>query len=242
MHYTLSTALFGLWVAMAAAAGNAQPPEDGPAGSPQRSARNQPSNAAAVDAIVARMMAFDKNHDGKLTKDEITDPRLQRLFDRADANHDGVVTKEELTALAQKMVAESGSGRGGRRGPGGPGGGGFGPGPGGGGFGPGPGGPGGGFFGGPGGGMGGGPRPPQPGQVLSPRIQDMLLLSTAQKAKIEALQKEVDTKLATILTDEQKSRLKEMRDRGGDGPPPPPSEDDPPSGNGPPDGNGPPGQ
>src|SRR5208337_4032679 len=116
--------------------------------SPDRSAKSKPSSTAAVDAIVVRMMAFDNNHDGKLTKDEITDPRLQRLFDRADANHDGVVTKDELTALAQKMFAESGSGRGIRRGPGGPDVGGFGPGPGG---------PGGGFFGGPGGGMSRGP-------------------------------------------------------------------------------------
>ena len=45
-------------------------------------------------------MAFDENKDGKLTKAEVTDERLHRLFDRADANHDGVVTKQELTALA----------------------------------------------------------------------------------------------------------------------------------------------
>ena len=28
-------------------------------------------------------MQFDENKDGKLTKDEVTDQRLQRLFDRA---------------------------------------------------------------------------------------------------------------------------------------------------------------
>jgi hypothetical protein len=222
--------MFGLFIAVVATGSNAQPPEDESRGSPARSARSQPSNTAAVDAIVARMMVFDKNHDGKLTRDEITDPRLQRLFDRADANHDGVVTKEELTTLAQKMVAESGSGRSSRRGPGGPDGGGFGAGPDG---------PGGGFFGRPGGGMGRGPRPPQPGQVLSPRTQEMLLLTAAQKAKIEALQKEVDAKLAEILTDEQKNRLKEMRNRGSDGPPPPPGGEGPPNENGSPNGNGP---
>jgi len=222
-------ALFGLSVAMAAVAGNAQPPEGESRGSSERSANSKPFNTAAVDAIVARMMAFDKNHDGKLTRDEITDPRLQRLFDRADANHDGVVTREELTALAQKMVAEIGSGRESRRGPGGPDGGGFGPGPGG---------PSGGFFGGPGGSMGRGPRPPQPGQVLSPRTQELLLLSTAQKAEIAAFQKEVDTRLAKILTDEQKLRLREMRDHAGDGPPSLRSEEDPPNDNGPPNVNG----
>ena len=54
------------------------------------------------------MMTFDKNKDGKLTKDEVTDVRLHRLFDRADANKDGVVTKEELMALAAKLDAEYG--------------------------------------------------------------------------------------------------------------------------------------
>jgi hypothetical protein len=39
------------------------------------------------------MMALDKNKDGKLTRDEVTDPRLLRLFEQADTNQDGVVTK-----------------------------------------------------------------------------------------------------------------------------------------------------
>ena len=47
------------------------------------------------------MMAFDKDKDGKLTKAEVSDERLHRLFDRADADKDGFVTKQELTALAE---------------------------------------------------------------------------------------------------------------------------------------------
>lgn len=208
MRCSLRMVLCGLCLAVVASPGNAQPPVEPRDRSPQRSARPSTSNAAAVEAIVARMMAFDKNKDGKLTKDEITDPGLHRLFDRADANHDGIVTREELTALAQKMVAESGLDRGGRRGPGGDG------------FGPGPGGD---FFRGPGGPGGNrGPRPPQPGQMLSPRTKELLSLSTEQEAKITALQKEVDAKLAKILTEEQIQQLKEMKRRGGDGPPPPP--------------------
>ena len=86
------------------------------------------------------MMTFDKNMDGKLTKDEVTDSRLQSLFDRADVNKKGEITKEELTAFFTKELAAFnalGAGQGGPGGgrPGGPGG----PGPGGG-----PGGPGGG--------------------------------------------------------------------------------------------------
>ena len=70
---------------------------------------------------MARMMAFDRNGDGKLSKDEVTDARLQSLFKRADANKDGLVTKEELTALFKKdaaaIVVRRGPGP--RRGPGG---------------------------------------------------------------------------------------------------------------------------
>jgi Spy/CpxP family protein refolding chaperone len=143
------------------------------------------------DPLVARMMAFDKNKDGQLTRDEITDERLLRLFDRADTNKDGVVTREELIALAAKMDAEFGQqeGRGRRGGPGG-------------------------FGGPPGGGRGG---PFQPGQVMPNALQVLLMLSDDQKKQVEELQKEVDAKLAKILTEEQNKQLKEMQEgrRGG---------------------------
>ena len=213
----------------------AQPPTGETANKPAA----QPSKDKSNSSIVTIMMAFDKNGDGKLTKEEITDERLHRLFDRADANKDGVVTKEELMALATVMEAEMGQlgGRGpggdfggppdggpGRRGPGGPGGG---PpdggrgrrGPGGsGGDGPPDG-------GGPGrrgpGGFGG---QPQPGQIMPIFMQERLGLTAEQKSKVQDLQKEVDGKMATILTSDQKSQLKEMQNefgplgRGGRGP------------------------
>jgi Spy/CpxP family protein refolding chaperone len=85
------------------------------------------------------------------------------------------------------------------------------------GFGPGgPGGPGGFGPGGPGGGFGG---PPQPGQVLAAPLQEMLKLSADQKKQLEELQKDVDSKLGKILTDEQKKQLKDMREAGGRGGP-----------------------
>jgi hypothetical protein len=167
--------------------------------------------------VFVKMMAMDKNKDGKLTRDEITDSRLLRLFDEADTNHDGVVTREELLALAAKLEAEvpAGSSRGGSGG--GPGG-----------FGSPPGGPDG--FGGPPdggpdgqgqgrgrggpGGRGGFGPPPQPGQVLPARLQDELNLSDDQKKQIAELQKEVDAKLAKILTAEQLTQMKQMRGRG----------------------------
>jgi hypothetical protein len=163
-------------------------------------------------SLVERMMAFDKNKDGKLTRDEITDERLLRLFDQADTNKDGVVTKEELEALAKKLDAEAGEGGFGK---GGFGKGGFGKGGGKGGFG-GPGGPGGRGFGG----------PPQPGQVLPPFLVERLELTAEQKKQLDALQKDVDARLAKILTSEQKKQLEAMRQpfgpggRGPGGPPP----------------------
>jgi Spy/CpxP family protein refolding chaperone len=89
------------------------------------------------------------------------------------------------------------------------------------GFGPG-GGPGGGGPGGPGGGRGGPGgfgAPSQPGQVMSSFVQDALKLTPEQKQRMEQLQREVDSQIATILTDEQKKQLKEMQQAGGRGGP-----------------------
>src|SRR5205809_718222 len=108
-------------LAVAASGSPGQPPKkgDGPKGG-----KGGLSGEALVEDIVNRMMAFDTNKDGKLTRDEITDTRLLRLFDKADADKDGVVTREELLAVARQMVAELATegGKGGKGGPGGPGG------------------------------------------------------------------------------------------------------------------------
>lgn len=45
------------------------------------------------------MMQFDKNKDGRITKDEMSANPF--LFDRMDANKDGVVTADELSAYEQ---------------------------------------------------------------------------------------------------------------------------------------------
>ena len=158
-----------------------------PLGAQPPGGRDRPDRSTAQGDPVTRMMAFDANKDGKLTRDEITDPRLLRLFDRADANKDGVVTKEELTSLFAKEALPAGGGPGD--------------------FGGGPGGPGG--FG-----------PPRPGQIMPPFLQEILQLTDAQKKQMEALQKEVDSGLDKILTDEQKKELREMRMRGPGGGPP----------------------
>ena len=66
------------------------------------------SNGQAGDDTVSRMMEFDANKDGKLTRKEVTDERLTRLFDHADADKDGTVTRAELTALVAAEPARRG--------------------------------------------------------------------------------------------------------------------------------------
>jgi Spy/CpxP family protein refolding chaperone len=175
-----------LLVACVAAIATAQGPGRGQPRDDQR--RSDP------DDLVTRMMAFDKNNDGKLTKEEVTDERLLRLVDRADTDKDGVVTKAELTALASREQLSNAGG-----GPGG-----FGP-------------PGGGGPGGPRG-MGG---PPRPGEILPAILRQRLNLNAKQEKQLADLQKHVDVKLEEILTADQRNQLKSMRmgAPGGFGPP-----------------------
>ena len=157
-------------------------------------AKSSANSAQGAEQFAERMLQFDANKDGKVTREELTDERLSLLFDRADEDKDGVLTKQELTALGSKEEPRGGSGGPGGRGPGGPGGG----------------------FGGPGGrGMGG---PPRIGEILPGFFQDRLGLDEAQKKKVAELQAEVDEKLNKILTAEQAAQLKEMRQRGPGGP------------------------
>jgi outer membrane protein assembly factor BamB len=185
-----------------AAAAIAQPPEESREGAAKTAPNAGAGKTADVDALVSRMMALDKNKDGKLTRDEITDPRMERMFDRADANKDGVVTKDELLAWAKKTVADEGGagnspggmgppdgrfGGGRRRGPGGRGFGGFG-------------------------------GRSQPGQILSPGLVETLKLTDQQKKAEAELQKHVDDELSKILTPKQQQRLKDLQSgQGGPG-------------------------
>jgi len=150
------------------------------------------------EAFIIRMLTLDADKDGKLSKDEVHDARLHALLERADANRDGLVTRDELAALHEKEAANLG--RGGQGGPPG-------------GFGPGAGGP---EFGGPGG-RGGSPMP---GQLLPPFLQDELRLSEQQRDDLAKLQREVEERIAKILTPGQNRQLNELRRRGPGGPPP----------------------
>ena len=54
-------------------------------------------------------MAFDKNGDGHLSKDEVPE-RMQGMFERADGDKNGMLSAEEIRKSAQSAA---GSGRGG---------------------------------------------------------------------------------------------------------------------------------
>ncbi len=143
-----------------------------------------------------KVMAFNKAKDGKLTKAELTDTRLLGLFDRADANKDGVVTREELEALHARESAGGGDKGdfGDKKGKG-----------------PkdqGPEGKKGKGFGGP------------PGQVLPPFLLDALNLTDTQRKNLASLQREVDSRLESILTSDQRAMLRGLGDKKG----PPPSD------------------
>lgn len=80
----------------------------------------------ATESVVTRLMALDKDGDGKLNEKELTG-RLQSILVKADTNKDGFATKVELEAMAaadaKASAAASGGregGRGGREGAGGP--------------------------------------------------------------------------------------------------------------------------
>jgi hypothetical protein len=72
-----------------------------------------------VDEIVERIMSFDKNKDGKVTKDELPE-RMQDLIAKGDTNKDGALDKDEIKKLATDLARDGAfRGFGGRGGPGG---------------------------------------------------------------------------------------------------------------------------
>ena len=53
----------------------------------------------SVDDVVERIMAFDKNKDGKVSKDELPE-RMHDLITRGDTNKDGALDRDEIRRLA----------------------------------------------------------------------------------------------------------------------------------------------
>src|SRR5262249_13248742 len=67
------------------------------------------------------------------------------------------------------------------------------------------------------GGLGGFAGRAQPGQLVSPFLQERLNLTAEQKKQLEELQKDVDGNLGKLFTDEQNKQFKEMQQGGGRG-------------------------
>jgi Ca2+-binding EF-hand superfamily protein len=65
-----------------------------------------PPRPDGSDELVQTLMAFDKNHDGKISKDELPE-RIQGLLERGDTNHDGFLTVDEIRAVAKAQAAQS---------------------------------------------------------------------------------------------------------------------------------------
>jgi hypothetical protein len=91
-------------------------PPGGPPGAGRR--------GVAVEDLVRHVMSFDRNGDGKVTRDELPE-RMHYLFELGDTNRDGALDRDELTRLAEKIrqtETARGPGPGGPGRPGGPGG------------------------------------------------------------------------------------------------------------------------
>ena len=53
--------------------------------------------------MLERIMASDRNADGRVTRNELPQPMV-RMFDRMDRNQDGAITREEAERIAQRFV------------------------------------------------------------------------------------------------------------------------------------------
>lgn len=107
--------------------GRGGPGDRGPGGRGRRGGQGGDSND-----YLERLLSFDKNKDGKVSKDELPE-RMHGILERLDENKDGVLEKSELEKVAARFGQEDrgdrrpdgrrdrgGDRRDGRRGPGGP--------------------------------------------------------------------------------------------------------------------------
>src|SRR5262245_2649357 len=111
VFFSISLSLAAAFHAFAQPGG---PPGGGPGGpgGPRGGGRGGPGRGGApsVEASVTKLMGLDQDKDGKLSKSEVSDSRLQALFERADADKDGVVTRDEATKQFTAEAAALGDG------------------------------------------------------------------------------------------------------------------------------------
>ena len=70
----------------------------------QLSVANRHAEQATPDVVVARLMSFDRNKDGKVTVDELSE-RMQGLIARGDRGGDGALDAAEIRNLAVAPAA-----------------------------------------------------------------------------------------------------------------------------------------
>lgn len=79
---------------------------------PPPPSRNGGARGVTIDLLIDHVMSFDKNKDGKVSREELPD-RLHYLIEMGDTNKDGVLTREELKAVATKINLRAGPNGGG---------------------------------------------------------------------------------------------------------------------------------
>jgi Ca2+-binding EF-hand superfamily protein len=75
--------------------------------------RGQDGGRGRGGSMMERLMGFDKNKDGKVTKDEMPE-QMKRMLDRGDANKDGALDRTEIEKMVERF--RQGGGREGRGG------------------------------------------------------------------------------------------------------------------------------
>lgn len=80
-----------------------------------RAARGGPAQSLGAEAIVERILSFDKNKDGLISIDELPE-RMQYLMEKGDTNKDGFLDVSEIRKLAADLARDEPlpGGRGGR--------------------------------------------------------------------------------------------------------------------------------
>lgn len=69
-------------------------------------------NRRSLPSVSELIKLLDKNSDGKLTRDEVTQQPYARNFSRWDSDEDGAVTEKEISAFRRKLgIPVDGSGR-----------------------------------------------------------------------------------------------------------------------------------
>ena len=90
----------------------------GPGRPGDRQGDRGPGRPFGGEGFIERILRFDQNKDGKVSKDELPE-RMQRIFDRADTDKDGDLDKDELKKMAERFRQRGRRGRPGEDGRGG---------------------------------------------------------------------------------------------------------------------------